>query len=133
MGDFKSHGVTVCTPRQQQQLQQQLQQEVEEKADVGINMSAHFAISRTAASRVHPTWFFFGGAKPRGIIAARILLLEKLAVAENWRGVIMGCLQQYRKRWGFVQMATSRTAWPHALHGKQQQQQQREKSRRDQV
>ena len=36
MGDFKSHGVAVCTPRQQQQLQQQLQQEVEEKADVRI-------------------------------------------------------------------------------------------------
>ena len=33
MGDFKSHGVTVCTPRQQQQLQQQLQHEVEEKED----------------------------------------------------------------------------------------------------
>ena len=30
-------------------------------------------------------------------------------------------------------MATSRAAWPHALHGKQQQQQQREKSLRDQV
>ena len=30
-------------------------------------------------------------------------------------------------------MATSRAAWPQALHGKQQQQQQREKSRRDQV
>ena len=37
MGDFKSYGVTVRTPRQQQQqLQQQLQQEVEEKADVGV-------------------------------------------------------------------------------------------------
>ena len=35
-GDFKSHGVAVCTPRQQQQHQQQLQQEVEEKADVGV-------------------------------------------------------------------------------------------------
>ena len=33
MEDFKSHGVVVCTPRQQQQLQQQLQHEVEEKAD----------------------------------------------------------------------------------------------------
>ena len=76
MGDFKSHGVAVCTPRQQQQLQQQLQQEVEEKADVGVNMPAHFAISRTAASRVHPTWGLIGGAKPRGIIAACVLLLE---------------------------------------------------------
>ena len=76
MGDFKSHGVTVCTPRQQQQVQQQLQQEVEEKAHVGVNMSAHFAISRTAASRVHPTWGLFGGAKPLGIIAACILILE---------------------------------------------------------
>ena len=57
----------------------------------------------------------------------------KLAVAGNGRGVIVRCLQQYRKRWGFVRMAPSRAAWPHALHGKQQQQQQREKSRRDQV
>ena len=61
MGDFKSHGVAVCTPRQQQKLQQQLQQEVEEKADVGVigkegkHVSTHFATSRTAASRVHPT------------------------------------------------------------------------------
>ena len=35
-GDFKSHGVAVCTPRQQQQHQQQLQQEFEEKVDVGV-------------------------------------------------------------------------------------------------
>ena len=61
MGDFKSHGVAVCTPRQQQQLQQQLQQEVEENADV-VYMSAHFAISRTAASRAHPTGGVLGGA-----------------------------------------------------------------------
>ena len=38
MGDFKSHGVAVCTPRQQQQLQQQLQQEIEEKADVYVGV-----------------------------------------------------------------------------------------------
>ena len=76
MGDFKSHGVAVCTPRQQQQLQQQQLQQVEEKDDVGANMSAHFAISRTAASRVHPTWGLFGGAKPRRIIAACTLVLE---------------------------------------------------------
>ena len=73
MGDFKSHGVTVCTPRQQQQLQQQLQQEVEEKADV-VSMSAHCPISRTAASRVHPTWGLFG--RVNSIIAACVLLLE---------------------------------------------------------
>ena len=36
MGDFKSHGVAVCTSRQQQQLQQQLQQEAGQKADVGV-------------------------------------------------------------------------------------------------
>ena len=75
MKDFESHGVAVCTPRQQQQqLQQQLQQEVEEQADVGVignegNMCAHFAINRTAASRVHPTWDLLGGARPRGMIA----------------------------------------------------------------
>ena len=36
----------------------------------------HSAISRTAASRVHPTWSLFGRAKSRSIIAACILLLE---------------------------------------------------------
>ena len=49
----------------------------------------------------------------------------KLAVAGNGRGGIVGCLQQYRKRRGFVRMASSRAAWPHTIHGKQQQQQQR--------
>ena len=76
MGDFKSHGGAVCTPRQQQQLQQQLQPEVEEKVDMGVKMSAHFAISRTAASRMHPTWGLFGRAKSHGIITACILVLE---------------------------------------------------------
>ena len=57
----------------------------------------------------------------------------KLEVAGNGLGIIVGGMQQYRKRWGFVRMASSRVAWPHKLHGKQQQQQQREKSRRDQV
>ena len=47
-----------------------------ESSETRGNMSAHFAISRTAASRVHPAWGLFGGAKPRGIIAACILLLE---------------------------------------------------------
>ena len=40
------------------------------------NMSAHFAIRSTAASRVHPTWGLFGRAKSRSTIAACILLLE---------------------------------------------------------
>ena len=74
MGSFMSHGDAVCTPRQQQQLPQQLQQEAEEKADV-VYMSAHFAISRTIASRVHPTWGLFGGAMLLGLIAACILIL----------------------------------------------------------
>ena len=39
-------------------------------------MSAYFAISRTADSRVYPTERV-GRAKSRGIIAACILLLEK--------------------------------------------------------
>ena len=43
---------------------------------MGVNMSAHFAMSRTAGSRVHPTWGLFGAAEPRDIIAACILLLE---------------------------------------------------------
>ena len=85
MGDFKSHGVAVCTPRQQQQLQQQLQQEVEEKADV-VYMSAHFAISRTAASRVNPIWGLFGKVKLHSIMAARILLLEN----QQWQETSVG-------------------------------------------
>ena len=86
-------------------------------------MAVHFAISCTAASRVQLNGGLFGGAKPGGIMAACILLLEKLAVAGSGRGVIVGCLQQYRKRWGFVRMATSRAAWPKSIHDKQQQQQ----------
>ena len=39
----------------------------------------------------------------------------KLGVAGNGRGVIVGCLEQYQQRWGFVRLATSRAAWPHAL------------------
>ena len=41
----------------------------------------------------------------------------KLIVAGNGRGVIVGCLQQYQKRWGFVRMAikssgtVARTPW----------------------
>ena len=35
-GDFKSHGVAVCTPQHQQRQQQQQLQQVEEKADVGV-------------------------------------------------------------------------------------------------
>ena len=41
----------------------------------------------------------------------------KLVVAGNGRGVIVGCLQQYQKRWGFVRMAikssgmVARTPW----------------------
>ena len=37
----------------------------------------------------------FGGAKQRGIIVACILLMEKLVVAGNGRGMVVGCLQQY--------------------------------------
>ena len=97
MGDFKSHGVAVCIPRQQQ-LQQHLQREAEEKADV-VYMSAHFAISRTAASRVHLTWGLFGRAKSHSIIVHSAA--GKLAVVGNGRGVIVGCLQQYQKTMGF--------------------------------
>ena len=49
-------------------------------------MSAHFAIRRTAASRVRPTWGLFGGAKPRDIIAASILLLEN----QQWQETGVG-------------------------------------------
>ena len=59
-GDFKSHGVAVCTPRQQQRQQQQQLLQVEEKADVGVigNEGKHvctFRDSRTATSRAPPT------------------------------------------------------------------------------
>ena len=37
----------------------------------------------------------FRGAKQCGIIVACILLMEKLVVAENGRGMVVGCLQQY--------------------------------------
>ena len=108
-------------------------QQIWDQSETRGNMSAHSAISRTAASRVHPTWVSFGRAKSRSIIAGEHSAAGKLAVPGNGRGVIVGCLQQYQQRWGFVRMAISRAAWPHALHGKQQQQQRREKSRRDQV
>ena len=96
-------------------------------------MSAHFAINHTAASRVRPTgrvvWWGRATRHNSRVHSAA----GKLAVAGNGRGVIVGCRQQYRKRWGFFRMATSRAVWPHALHDKQQQQQQREKSRREQI
>ena len=93
------------------------------------NMSAHFAISRTAASSVHPTGSVVWWGKATRHNSRVHSSAGKLAVAGNGRGVIVGCLQQYRKRWGFVRMATSRAGRPHAFHEKQQQQQQREKSR----
>ena len=84
-GGSKSHGVTVCNPRQQQQqqqqLQQQLQQEVEEKADVGVigNQGKHVCTFRDNSHGRQPCARYlglFGAAKPRGIIAPCILLLE---------------------------------------------------------
>ena len=91
-------------------------------------MSAHFAISRTVASRVHPTrrvaWLGKATRRNSRVHSAA----GKLAVAGNGRGVTVGCLQQYQQRWGFVRLATSRAASPHALHDQQQQQQQPEKS-----
>ena len=56
MGDFKSHGVAVCTPRQQQQLQQQLQQDVEEKEKVGVigNEGKHVCKFRDKSHGRHP-------------------------------------------------------------------------------
>ena len=74
--------MVVCTPRQQQQLQQQLQQKVEEKADVGVigNEGKHVCTFRDNSDGRQPCapylWGLFCGAKPRGIIAACILLLE---------------------------------------------------------
>ena len=86
-------------------------------------MSVHFATSRTAASRVHPTgrvvWWGKASRHNSGVHSAA----GKLAVAENGGGVFVGCLRQYQKRWGFVRMATSRAAWPKSIDDKQQQQQ----------
>ena len=90
------------------------------------NMSAHSALSRTAASRVHPTGRFVWWGKAARHNSRVHSAGGKLAVAGNGRGVIVGCLQQYQKRWGFVLLATSRAASPHALHDQQQQQQQSE-------
>ena len=91
-------------------------------------MSAHFAISRTATSRVHPTrrvvWWGNATRHNSRVHSAA----GKLGVAGNGRGVIVGCLEQYQQRWGFVRLATSRAAWPHAIHDQQQQQKQPEKS-----
>ena len=51
----------------------------------------------------------------------------------NGRGLIVGYLRQYQSTiLGFVR-ATSRAAWPHALHDMQQQQQQRERSWKEQI
>ena len=95
-------------------------------------MPAHFARSRTV-SRVHPTrrvvwWGKVARHNSRVHSAA-----GKIAVAGNGRGVIVGCLQQYQKRWGFLRMATNRAVWPRALHDQQQQQQQRKQSWREQI
>ena len=71
-----------------------------------------------------------GRAKPHGIIAACFLLL--VTVVGNGRGVIVGCLQQCQKGWGFIRIDGSRAVWLPSLHDTQQHQQQREKSWREQ-
>ena len=101
MGDFKSHGVTVRTPRQQQQqLQQQLQQEVEEKADVGAigNEGKHAYTFRDkphgrqpCSSYLRFVWWGKATWNNNRVHSAA----GKLAVAGNGRGLIVGCLQQY--------------------------------------
>ena len=108
-------------------------QQIRGQSETRGNMSAHSAIRRTAASRVHPTWGSFGRVKVAQHNSRVHSAAGKLAVAGNRRGAIVGCLQQYHKRWGFVRMTPSRAAWPHALHDKQQQQQQGEKSREEQT
>ena len=94
-------------------------------------MSVHVAISRTAASRAHPAWGLFGWVKSRSIIAACILLLDS-GRKRAWgnRGLSAAVPKNDGVSSGWQ---SSRAPWSHALHGKQQQQQQREKSRRDQV
>ena len=79
-------------------------------------MSAHFAISSTAARRVHPTGRVVWWGKATRHNSLVHSTAGKLAVAGNGRGINAGCLQKYRKRWGLVRMATYRSAWPHELH-----------------
>ena len=82
MGDFKSQGAAVCTPRQQQRQQQQQLLQVEEKADMGVigNEEKHVRTFRDKSHGRQPcTPYQEGclvGLKLRGIIAACILLLE---------------------------------------------------------
>ena len=62
------------------------------------NIVAYFAISRTATSRVHPTERVVWWGKATRHNSRVHSAAGKLAVVENGRGVIVGCLQQYRKR-----------------------------------
>ena len=107
--------MAVCTPRQQQRHQQQQLHQVEEETDVGIignqgNKSAHYAISCTAVSHVYPARRVAWRGKATPHNNNRVYYAAgKVAVAGNGHGVIVSCLQQYRTRWGFVRMATSRT------------------------
>ena len=99
-----------------------------EKSKTRGNMSAYFTMSRTVASRVYSAGrvVWWGKATRRN---SRVhSAAGKRAVGGNGRGVIVGCLRQYQQRWGFVRLAPSRAAWPHARHDQQQQQQQPEKS-----
>ena len=121
-GGFKSHGVAVCTPRQQQhQLQQQLQQEVEEKADVSVigNEGKHVCTCRDKSHGRQPCvpylgFVWWGNAtwhNSRVHPAA-----GKLAVAENGRGVIAGCLQhtendRFRPDGNKSSVMAARTPW----------------------
>ena len=53
-------------------------------------------------------------------------------IGRKGRGVIVAAGRNTKYRWGFV-LATSRAAWPHALHDMQHQQQQQERSWREQI
>ena len=81
MGDFMSHAVAVCTPRQQQQLQQHVQKEVEEKARAGVigNEGKHVLTYRDKSQPPAVCTLpggLLGGASPRGIVDACIVLLD---------------------------------------------------------
>ena len=66
-------------------------------------------------------------------MAANYVLPAAGNSGRNGRGLIVGCLQQYQlTTYRFVR-ATSRAAWPHALHDMQQQQQQRGRSWKEQI
>ena len=102
-GIFKSHGVAVCTQRQHQRQQQQQQQQVEKKEDLGVirNEGGNVCTFRDKTRGRQPCEPYrrccLVGQSHAAYRSRPVA--EKLAVAENGGGLIVGCLQQYQQRW----------------------------------